>query len=284
MNSKDFIYTVENRIATITINRPDKMNTMTVDMYYAFIDLLDEAESNDDVRAIVVTGSGRTFCAGADLSAGNKFGQQQNDIEEYRDRGGLVSLRLFKLVKPVIAAINGSAVGVGITMTLPMDIRVASSKAKIGFVFSRRGIINEACSSYFLPRVVGVPKALEWLMTGRIFTAQEGYESGLFTKLAEPENVLETAYEYAREIADNAAPLSVALSRRLIWDMQSASHPLTAHDFESRCMFYLGKSADAREGVAAFIEKRTPEWAMSTAKDMPPFFPFQEDPLFREKK
>lgn len=283
MESNDLLYAVENKIATITINRPDQMNSMTVEMYYAFIDLLDKADADDGVRVVVVTGNGRAFCSGADLSAGNKFGQQADDIEAYRDRGGLVSLRIFKMTKPVIAAINGSAVGVGITMTLPMDLRIVSEKAKIGFVFARRGIINEACSSYFLPRVVGVPKALEWLMTGRLFTAQEGFESGLFTKVAAPEKVLETAYEYARDIAENAAPLSVALARRLIWDMQSAEHPLTVHDFESRCMFYLGKTRDAKEGIAAFLEKRAPEWAMSTATDMPGFYPFREDPSFRGK-
>ncbi|CAK7017378.1 MAG: Short-chain-enoyl-CoA hydratase [Desulfovibrio sp.] len=280
MESNDILYSVENKIATITLNRPDNLNTMTADMYMEMIELLDKAENDDAVRVIVVTGNGRVFCAGADLTTGKKFGQQDNSIEEYRDRGGLVSLRLFKLTKPCIAAINGSAVGVGITMTLPMDIRVVSEKAKIGFVFSRRGIINEACSSYFLPRIVGVSKSLEWIMTGRTFLATEGYEAGLFTKMVEPEKVLETAYEYAREIADNAAPLSVALARRLIWDMHGTD-PLTAHDFESRCMFFLGRSADAKEGVGAFMEKRAPEWSMSVTKDMPPFFPFKEDPPFR---
>lgn len=281
LENSDIVYSVEDKIATITLNRPEAMNALTSDMYPAMIELLNRAENDDSVRVIVVTGKGRAFCAGADLNTGKKFGQQDPSIEEYRDRGGLLSLRIFKLTKPCIAAINGSAVGVGITMTLPMDIRIVSEKAKIGFVFSRRGIINEACSTYFLPRIVGVPKALEWIMTGRTFLAQEGAEHGLFTKVVEPEKVLETAYEYAREIADNAAPLSVALARRLIWDMQCVPHPQDAHDFESRCMFFLGRTPDAKEGIASFLEKRMPEWKMSVARDMPSFFPFREDPPFR---
>lgn len=283
MESKDLEYSVENKIATITLNRPDSMNALVAEMYYGLIELLDKADNDDNVRAVVITGNGKCFCSGQDLSAGNKFGQQVDNIEDYRDRGGLVALRIYKMNKPCIGAINGSAVGIGITMTLPMDIRVVSNKAKIGFVFSRRGIINEACSSYFLPRLVGVGKALEWLMSGRTFTAQEGYEAGLFTRVVEPEAVLPIAYEYAREIAIHAAPVSVALSRRLIWDMQSADHPLTAHDLESRCMFYLARQQDAKESVASFVEKRLPEWKMSTTKDMPPFFPFREEPIFRGK-
>ncbi len=283
MELKELEYKVENKIATITLNRPEQMNAMVAEMYYGLIDLLDKADNDDGVRAIVVTGHGRCFCAGQDLSAGNKFGQQVNSIEEYRDRGGQVALRIHKLNKPCIGALNGAAVGVGITMTLPMDMRIASGKAKIGFVFSRRGIINEACSSYFLPRLVGVSKALEWLMSGRTFTAEEGFEHGLFTKVVEPEEVLPTAYAYAREIVDNAAPVSVALAKRLVWDMQSASHPMEAHDFESLCMYYLGRGADAKEGVASFMEKRLPDWQMSTTKNMPPFFPLREEPVFRGK-
>lgn len=275
MKSPDLLYKVENKIATITLNRPDKMNATTAGMYKGLVELFDKADNDDNVRVIVVTGSGRAFCAGADLSAVDKFGRQANDMEEYRDRGGVVALRIYQLNKPCIAAINGAAVGIGITMTLPMDIRIASGNAKIGFVFARRGLVGEACSSYFLPRVVGAPKALEWMLTGRIFSAREGFEAGLFTEITEPENVLPTAYKYAREIADNAAPLSVALIRRLIWDAQDAGHPMAVHENESRCMFFLGKSRDLQEGIDAFFEKREPRWSMSTTKDLPPFFPFR---------
>lgn len=277
-------YKVEDKIATVTLNRPDAMNALVAEMYDEIIDALDKADRDDAVRVIVVTGKGRVFCAGQDLNAGDKFGRQVDDIEEYRDRGGLISLRAHRLTKPCIAALNGSAVGVGITMTLGMDMRVASSRAKIGFVFSRRGIVNESCSSYFLPRLVGVSKSLEWLMTGRTFPAQEGLEAGLFTRVVEPEQVLATAYEYAREIADNAAPVSVALSRALVWACQSAEHPIRAHDLESRCMFYTARRPDSKEGIAAFMEKRPPDWKMSAGNDLPDFYPFCGEPLFRGRK
>lgn len=283
MESQDLLYKVEDKIATITLNRPDKMNATTAEMYKKLVELFDQADNDDNVRVIVVTGNGKAFCAGADLSSGDKFGQGVDDIEEYRDRGGVVGLRIYQLNKPCIAAINGTAVGIGITMTLPMDIRIASNKAKIGFVFTRRGLVGEACSNYFLPRIVGMAKALQWVMTGRIISAQEGFDAGLFTEITEPEDVLETAYKYAREIADNTAPLSVALTRRLMWDAQDAPHPMAVHEYESRCMFFLGKSRDLQEGVAAFFEKRPPQWSMSTTKDMPPFFPFRKAPTFHGK-
>lgn len=271
MGKDDLLYTTGNKVATITLNRPDKLNAMTVGMHYALLDLLDRADKDDSVRAVVVTGSGRAFCAGADLASDNKFGQGEDGAETYRDCSGEVSLRILSMTKPCIAAINGAAVGVGITMTLPMDIRIGAKGAKTGFVFTRRGIVNEACSSYFLPRLVGMPKALEWLITGRVFTAEEGLAAGLFNVVTEQENVLAAAYAYAAEIAENTAPVSVALARRLLWEGQWAGHPLISHHLESRCLHYLGSSRDAEEGIASFLEKRAPEWTMTTTADMPPF-------------
>lgn len=270
MGNDDLLYATSNKVATITINRPDSLNAMTVGMHYSLLDLLDRADRDDSIRAVIVTGSGRAFCAGADLAADNKFGQGE-DAATYRDCSGVVSLRILSMTKPCIAAVNGAAVGVGITMTLPMDIRVAAKGAKIGFVFTRRGIVNEACSSYFLPRIVGLPKALEWLMTGRVFAAEEGFAAGLFNTVTEPENVLAAAYAYAAEIAENTAPVSVALARRLLWEGQWADHPGISHRLESRCLYYLGKSRDAEEGIASFLQKRAPEWTMTTNADMPPF-------------
>lgn len=276
-------YEVKDKIATITLNRPEKMNALNADMYPEIIEALDQADQDDKIRVVVFTGEGKCFCAGQDLGSNDKFGRQKNTVEEYRDKGGLISLRIYDLKKPCIAAINGSAIGIGITMTLPMDIRIASNGAKIGFPFVRLGIINEACSSYFLPRIVGVTKALEWLMSGRTFMAQEGLEGGLFTKVVEPENVLPTAYEFAREIADNSAPVSVALARAMVWQMQSASHPMDGHEIESQAMFWTARQTDSKEGITAFMEKRKPQWKLSMPRDMPSFYPWWKERKFREK-
>jgi len=278
-------YEVADGILTITLDRPDQLNAFTTTMMYEVIDAIDRADADDDVRAVVVTGRGRGFCAGADLgSGGDTFnaeaqGAQTRDSVP-RDGGGLVTLRLFECTKPVIAAINGPAVGVGITMTLPMDIRLAVEGAKIGFVFARRGIVPEAASSWFLPRLVGISQAMEWVATGRVFDAEEALRGGLVRSVHPADDLLPTAYAIAREIADNTAPVSVALARQMMWKMLGADHPMEAHKLDSRGIYERGRSADAVEGVTAFLEKRPAVFPMRVSADMPDFFPWWEERRF----
>ena len=262
MDFETLKYEVADGVLTITLHRPDRLNAFTETMRSELIAAFDASDADDDVRAVIVTGAGRAFCAGADLGGGGATfdwrDRERDTLEDGtpRDGGGQVSLRIFESLKPVIAAINGPAVGVGITMTLPMDVRLAVAGAKIGFVFTRRGIVPEACSSWFLPRMVGISQALEWVETGRVFTAEEGHAGGLVRSVHAPEELLPAAHALAREIADNAAPVSVALARRLLWTMLGADHPATAHRADSRAMYARGQSADAREGVTAFLDKR----------------------------
>ncbi|HEX8207697.1 MAG TPA: crotonase/enoyl-CoA hydratase family protein [Solirubrobacteraceae bacterium] len=262
MDFETLQYEVADGVLTLTLDRPDRMNAFTDTMRGELIEAFDASDADDDVRAVIVTGAGRAFCAGADLGGGGStFDWRERERETLddgtpRDGGGQVTLRIFESLKPVIAAINGPAVGVGITMTLPMDVRLAVSGAKIGFVFARRGIVPEACSSWFLPRLVGIGQALEWVETGRVFTAEEAHAGGLVRSVHAPEDLLGAANALAREIADNTAPVSVALARRLLWSMLGARHPEEAHRADSRAMFARGQSADAREGVTAFLEKR----------------------------
>jgi len=274
---------VEHHILTITLNRPDRLNAFTPRMRDELIAAFDEADANDDVRAVIVTGEGRAFCAGADLaSGGDTFdwrSRQEGDAVP-RDGGGQVSLRIFDCTKFVIAAINGPAVGVGITMTLPMDIRFAAGDAKIGFVFGRRGIVPEACSSWFLPRIVGISRAMDWVATGRVFSAHEAVEAGLVRKAVPVGDLLPEAQLLAREIAHETAPVSVALARRLMWTMLGASHPMEAHRADSRAMFSRGQSADAREGVESFLEKRPPAFSDRVSAGLPELFPGREKPQF----
>jgi enoyl-CoA hydratase/carnithine racemase len=247
------------RILTITLNRPERLNAWTPTMCNELLAAFDGADEDDDVGAIIVTGAGRGFCAGADLAAGGETFDWRGRAKEGgvpRDNGGVFALRVFASKKPVIAAINGPAVGVGATMTLPMDVRLASEEARMGFVFARRGIVPEACSSWFLPRVVGISRAMEWVATGRVFSAQEGREAGLLRSLHPPDELLGAARELALEIVENAAPVSVALARRMMWSMLGAEHPMLAHRADSRGMFARGQSADAVEGVTSFLEKR----------------------------
>jgi enoyl-CoA hydratase/carnithine racemase len=249
-------------VLTITLNRPERLNAFTETMRRELIAAFDIADADDDVRAVVVTGEGRGFCAGADLGKGGAtfdWRERTADGDDWdvpRDGGGQVSLRIYECTKPVIAAINGPAVGVGITMTLPMDIRLAAEGAKIGFVFTRRGIVPEACSSWFLPRIVGISQAMEWVATGRVFDAQEALAGGLVRSVHAPGDLLPAAHAIARDIADNTAPVSVALGRRLLWRMLGAEHPMAAHRADSRAMYARGQSGDAREGVQSFLEKR----------------------------
>ena len=273
MDYTEIAVDVEDRICTITLDRPDRLNAFTVQMQQELVDAFDRADADDSVRAIVVTGRGRGFCAGADLGGGGgTFVRESGPKGEFRDEGGLVSLRIFESRKPVIAAINGPAVGVGITMTLPMDVRLASDTAKIGFVFARRGLVPEACSSWFLPRVVGISRAMEWVATGRVFSADEALAAGLVRSVHPPDDLLPAAYALAREIADNTSSISVALSRQMLWRMLGADHPMEAHRVDSRGILATGSSPDAREGVTAFLEKRPAAFPGRVSTDLPDIF------------
>ncbi len=268
---------------TITLNRPERLNAWTGTMGRELIEAFDRADADDDVRAIIVTGAGRGFCAGADLAGGGETfdHRARGEIDPVpRDNGGELTLRIFESTKPVIAAINGPAVGVGATMTLPMDIRLAADDARIGFVFARRGIIPEACSSWFLPRVVGISRAMEWVATGRVFDAQEALEGGLVRSLHPAGELLEAARAIAREIAENTAPVSVALARRLMWRMLGAEHPMIAHRADSRGMLARGRSGDAAEGVTAFLEKRPARFPDRVSDGLPDVMPGWSEPAF----
>ena len=300
---------VTDGIMTLTLNRPDRMNAFTIGMLREMISAFDHADADDDVRVVIVTGAGRGFCAGADLAAGASSFDYDELIEtagsgggsdaptvpaersddtkvdakvngELRDGGGLLTLRIFRCTKPVIAAINGAAVGVGATMCLPMDIRLASTASKFGFVFAARGIVPEACSSWFLPRLVGISQAAEWCFTARVFGAEEALAGGLVRSLHEPDELMVAARALATEIVTNAAPVSVALSRMMLWRMLGADHPMEAHRIDSRAVNATGRGADAREGIAAFFEKRPAEWTMRPSLDMPPFVPWWDEPRF----
>lgn len=279
MNYEQIRYDLDNGILTITLHRPDRLNAFTDIMMTEMIDALDRADKDDNVRVIIVTGAGRGFCAGADLGVGGStfdYEERQGklDFSTHRDGGGLLTLRIFECLKPVIAAVNGPTVGVGATMTLAMDVRLASEKARFGFVFARRGIVPEACSSWFLPRIVGIGQALEWAFSGRVFDAAEALRGGLVRSVHAPEELLPVATALAREIADNTSAVSVALIRQMMWQMLGADHPMEAHQLDTRGVFYTGKSADAREGVTSFLEKRPPRFTNKPSTDMPPFFPW----------
>lgn len=287
-------FEVEDGVALITLSRPDKLNAFTPEMMREMIDALDRTDADDAVRAVIFTGEGRAYCAGADLSAGtrgfvdegqqslmNADGSVNYASEAARDGGGLLTLRLFESKKPLIGAINGAAVGIGVTMTLPMDIRLASETARFGFVFTRRGIVPEAASSWFLPRVVGVSKALEWCYSGRVFDAQEALDGGLVSSLHPPENLLPAARALAREIVENTSPVSVALTRQMLWRGLGQSHPMEAHRIDSRAILSRTASADAAEGVASFLEKRPAAYPDAVSKHMPDFYPWWDDQPYR---
>jgi enoyl-CoA hydratase/carnithine racemase len=283
MEFEQILTRTDDGVLTITLNRPDRLNAWTPVMARELLDALELADRDDDVRAVVVTGAGRGFCAGADLARGGEtFDWRERDPEGavHRDNGGRFTLRVFDSTKPVIAAINGPAVGIGATMTLPMDVRLAADDARFGFVFVRRGIVPEACSSWFLPRLVGISRAMEWVATGRVFSAQEALQGGLVRSLHPRGELLDAAYALAREIADNAAPVSVALARRMMWRMLGAGHPMLAHRVDSRAMFVRGQSADAHEGVTAFLEKRAAHFPDRVSAGLPDVFPGWETPGF----
>jgi enoyl-CoA hydratase/carnithine racemase len=278
-------YEVRDGIATVTLNRPHKMNAYTFTMRNEMLDAFDRIDADDDVRAVVVTGAGRAFCAGADLSRGGDTFDKEKSKDMYageddvledgtpRDGGGTVALRIARCLKPVIGAFNGAAVGVGVTMTLPMDVRLASEKARFGFVFARRGIVTEAASSWFLPRLVGIAQAMEWAATGRVFDAQEALAGRLVSRVYAPDELLPAAYALAREIAGGTSAVSVAAIRRLMWSGLSAPSPWDAHIADSRLMAALGGAADAIEGVSSFLEKRDAAFPMRVSKDLPPEVP-----------
>lgn len=283
MSYETIRYDVESHIATITLNRPERLNAFNEQMLEDLLSVFDEIDADDDVRAVVMTGEGRGFCAGADLgSGGDTFDAEakgRDASQANRDGGGRCSLRIFELTKPIIAAINGPAVGVGITMTLPMDVRLAAESAKIGFVFARRGIVPEACSSWFLPRVVGISQATQWCYSGRVFPAAEAAAGGL-VELVPDNALLDRAYEIASEIAVHAAPVSVAVTRQLLWRGLTFDHPMQSHRADSRAIQGLGRLADAKEGVNSFLEKRDPAWTLRPSEDTPDVFPFWEEPDF----
>jgi enoyl-CoA hydratase/carnithine racemase len=277
-------YEIENGVATVTLYRPDKMNALTQTMRKELVEIFMAADQDDSVRAVVVKGAGKAFCAGADLSSGGSAfdrsvqeGRKVN-LSGHRDGGGQISLAIFRCRKPVIAAINGHAVGVGITMTLPMDIRIVSEDARIGFVFTRRGVVPEACSSWFLPRIVGISKAAEWVYTGRVFRASEEATSGLFNYVVPRDRVLEKAMTIASEIVENTSAVSVALSKALLWHGLAEGDPQSAHLIDSRCFYWMGHQKDSREGVESFLEKRPPKFPMKVSSDMPDFYPWWKEP------
>lgn len=291
MTYSTILYDVQDRIATLTLNRPDKLNAFTLTMCEEMCAAFDEADADDAVRAVVVTGAGRGFCAGADLSSGgNTFtlegrdGGEKKEIDwgdpKYRDSGGILGLRIFRSLKPVIGAINGPSVGIGTTMQLPMDIRIASDKARFGFVFARRGIVPEACSSYFLPRIVGISQALDWTLSGRVFEAEEALAGGLVKEVVPHEDLMSRAYELAGDIAQNTSPVSVTLIRQMMWRTLGASHPMEGHRIESRGVLATGRGPDATEGVMSFLEKRPANYQTKISEDMPPWFPWWEEPEY----
>ncbi len=292
-------YEVEHGVATITLNRPEKLNAFTATMMHELIEAFDLVDADDAVRAVVVTGAGRAFCAGADLSAGaatfdydnrsdnprgaspvREDGSIDYSHEAVRDGGGRVTLRIFECLKPVIGAINGPAVGIGVTMQLAMDVRIASEDARFGFVFARRGIVPEAASSWFLPRIVGISQALEWCFSGRVFPASEALAGGLVSHVVPGDELLDTAYALALEIAKNTSAVSVAMTRQMMWRMLGAASPMDAHKLDSRAIYSRGRSADAKEGVMSFLEKRPAVYPDKVSDAMPDFFPWWEEQTY----
>ena len=290
MNYQAIIYDIKDNILTITLNRPDELNAFTIEMAEELIDAFDRASKDDEVRAVVVTGAGRGFCAGMKLNSdGNAFGldeelepslediQNLDEVEPgIRDSGGTVTLAIYNCTKPVIAAINGPAIGIGATMTCAMDIRLASTKAKVGFVFTKLGITPEACSAWFLPKIVGISQALEWVYTAEIFDAEEAKSGGFVKSIHEPDDLLAAAYKIARRIADNTSPVAIALARQMMYRLSAADHPAEAHKVDSLAIFYQSL-VDGKEGINAFWEKRPAKFPSKVSTDMPDFFPWQAD-------
>ena len=292
MNYETIKYEVNDKILTITLNRPDRLNAFTGQMMNDLISAFDSASKDDEIRVVIVTGEGRGFCAGADLGAGEatfnrdenpraKKSDDEENLEWLRDGGGRTTLAIYDCSKPIIAAINGPAVGVGVTMTLPMDIRLASEEAKFGFVFARRGLVPEAASSWFLPRIVGISKSLEWTFSGKVFNAEEALEGGLIRSIHSIDSLMDEAKSIAREIIENTSPVSVSMTRQMLWKMLGADHPMEAHKIDSRAIYELGKGDDTKEGVNSFLEKRAPDFPSKVSQDMPDFYPWWEEKEFK---
>jgi enoyl-CoA hydratase/carnithine racemase len=286
-------FEVSEGIATIALNRPEQLNALDPTMERELLQVWDLVDGDDEIRAVVVTGRGRAFCAGFDLSAGGFDVHRAAELrgtEDFRpgdlprDSGGLIALRVFRCLKPVVAAINGAGVGFGATFPLPMDVRLASTKARFGFVFSRRGMCVDAASSWFLPRAVGLSRALEWSLSGRIFGAEEALEAGLVRSLHEPDELLDAAHEMARGMVEASAPVSVALNRQLLWQMAGAAHPMDAHRQESIYIAERATSADAAEGAASFLETRPPSFPLKVSADLPSATPWQPEPAFDRRR
>lgn len=299
MTYHDILLEKADGIATLTLNRPEKFNAMSPRMMAEIIAAFDETDADDEVRAVIITGAGKGFCGGADLSQGADIFDKDKKVEgrdskghrradgsfdyaheDARDGGGKLALRMFASLKPLIGAINGAGVGVGASMTLPMDIRIASDKGRLGFVYARRGIVFECCSSWFLPRIIGIAKALELSFSGRVLSAEELKDAGLVSEVVAPDQLLPRAYEIAREIADNTAPVSIALMRQMAWRSLGMNHPMEAHKIESRGICTRGASPDASEGVKSFIEKRLPDFPAKVSVDMPDYFPWWGEPEY----
>ena len=284
MEFEQILCKVDDRVATVTLNRPDKLNAWTVTMMEDLIKAFDILDNDDEVRVIIVTGAGRAFCAGADLDPG-RFADRQKKIgveKAPRDTAGQFTLKVYETKKAVIAAVNGPAVGVGTTMTLPMDIRIASETARMGLVFNRRGMVPEGCCTWFLPRILGLSQAAEWILTGRVFSAEEALKGGLVSRIVPEEELMPTALELAHEIADNTSSISAALARQMLWQMLGADHPMEAHILESKCLHYMFQSPDLMEGVASFLEKRPPNFGMKPSTDMPNFFPWWSERSYED--
>ncbi len=289
MSFTEILYEVDGPAAIITLNRPERLNAFTGVMQNEMIEAFDLADADDDVRAVIVTGSGRGFCAGADLGAGGDTfnyearGTATAEPERApRDGGGVLVLRIFDSKKPVIGAINGSAVGVGLTMTLPMDVRILADNAKLGFVFAGRGIAPDGAASWFLPRIVGISQALEWVLTARVFQAQEALDARLVKSVHPAGEVLDVAKALVAEIAKGSAPVSAVVSRGLLWRMLGADHPMVAHRADSAAIFDLGRKADSKEGVMAFLEKRDPDWKLKPSADLPATYPWWDSPTYED--
>ena len=279
------LYSVRDGVATITLNRPDRLNAMNDEMFRGLLAAFDQTDADDSVRAVIVTGAGRAFCAGADLGGGARtFDHEGEDAgaEGHRDSGGILVLRIFRSLKPVIAAINGPAVGVGLSLTLPMDLRIMADSARAGFVYAARGIVADGAASWFLPRIVGISQALEWTLTARVFPAAEALAGGLVRSICPAAEVVPQATALAAEIAANVAPVSAVLTRQLMWQMLGADHPMAAHRIDSRAIYATGQMPDAAEGITAFLEKRPPQWTMAPSRDLPDWFPWRPEPPFSE--
>jgi enoyl-CoA hydratase/carnithine racemase len=292
MNYNTIGYQAAQGIATLTLRRPEKLNAFNAQMLQEMLQAFDSIDADDAVRVVIVTGEGRAFCAGADLSAGGATFRRANadsaersgsidySNDQSRDGGGRLTLRIFRCLKPVIAAINGPAVGIGATMTLPMDIRLASETARIGFVFARRGLVPEAASSYFLPRIVGISRALEWCYSGRVFSAAEAKAGGLVREVYAEDQLLGAAQEMAQEIIDNTAPVAIALIRQMMWRGLGMTDPMQAHRVDSRGISSRGRSVDVAEGVQSFLEKRPAKFLNKVSADMPDYFPWWDEPPY----